>query len=165
MMIPTNYDDFTLSAIVPVYNEESTIQRVIDRLDDVPLKLEIVAINDCSTDQSRSLLDELASMGRINTVIHQPRNLGKGAAVRAGIAVATGHAIVVQDADLEYDPADLPSLLAPIREGRADVVYGSPVPRGSAASLVLLALDRKQDAYPLLEHVDGSQPDRYGDLL
>ncbi len=117
--------EVTLSVLVPVFNEAGTIEVVADRLAAVPLRLEIIAINDGSTDGSREVLDDLVSRGKLQRVIHHERNRGKGAAVRTGIAVATGDVVVVQDADLEYDPAELPLLIAPILDGRADAVFGS----------------------------------------
>jgi len=125
MSVPSDWNDIVLTAIVPVYNEEATVESAILRLRDVPLSVEIVAVNDGSGDGTGAILDRLAADGEIQQVIHQPKNRGKGAAVRAGIAAATGHVIVIQDADLEYDPAEFPALLDPIRSGRADAVFGS----------------------------------------
>ena len=125
MNIPTDWNDLVVTAVVPVYNEETTVKAVIERLHEVPLRIEIVAVNDGSSDGTGKVLDALYADGRIQHVVHQPKNLGKGAAVRAGIDAATGHVIVIQDADLEYDPLEFPTLLDPIRLGKADAVYGS----------------------------------------
>ena len=114
-----------LSVIVPVFNEEKTLARIVARLRAVGLPMQIVAVNDASTDGSPAELDRLKAEGKIDLVLHQPVNQGKGAALRAGIQAATGDVIVVQDADLEYDPADLPRLLRPIADGQADAVFGS----------------------------------------
>ena len=118
-------DDLLLSVIVPAYNEVATIEAVLRRLRQVPLRLEVVAVDDASTDGTGALLDRLASERLVDRVIHHPANRGKGAALRSGFAAATGAVIVPQDADLEYDPMDLPRLIGPITEGRADAVYGS----------------------------------------
>ena len=115
----------TLSVIVPAYNEEGTVEHIVRRLRDLPLHLEVIAVNDASRDGTGAVLDRLAGEGLLQRVIHHPENRGKGAALRSGIAAATGDVVVVQDADLEYDPTDLPRLLEPIRTGRADAVYGS----------------------------------------
>jgi len=115
----------SLSVIVPAYNEERTVRTLIERVRAVSLPLEIVAVNDASRDGTRGLLDAMQAEGLINVVVHHPVNRGKGAAIRTGIAHATGDVIVVQDADLEYDPAELPRLLGPIARGQADAVFGS----------------------------------------
>ena len=98
MTIPNDWNDLTLSTIVPVFNEAESLEASIERLHSVPLRLEIVVVDDGSTDGSGEILDRLLGAGRVHKAIHQPRNLGKGAAVRAGIEAATGHVIVVQDA-------------------------------------------------------------------
>jgi len=114
----------TLSILIPVYNEKATILELLRRVEAVPLTLakQIVIIDDASTDGTRELL---AGLGARAQVILQDRNRGKGAALRAGLAHATGDYVLIQDADLEYDPADYPALLLPILDGRADAVYGS----------------------------------------
>jgi glycosyltransferase involved in cell wall biosynthesis len=117
--------DLTLSVIVPAYNEAKTVETVARQVRAVPLRTEIIAVDDASTDGTGDVLDRMRAARLVDQVIHHPVNRGKGAALRSGIAAATGQVIVVQDADLEYDPSDLPALLEPIRQGRADAVYGS----------------------------------------
>ena len=114
-----------LSVVMPVYNERRTLQAVVQRVLAVPLELELICVDDCSRDGSREILGELQSRHPNVRALLQPRNMGKGAAVRRGIQEATGDFVLIQDADLEYDPADYPNLLAPLIQGRADVVYGS----------------------------------------
>jgi len=114
-----------LTVIVPAYNEAATVEIALRRLREVPLRLEIIVVNDSSTDGTREILEQLLEKRLVDRVIHHDKNRGKGAAIRSGIAAATGDAVVVQDADLEYDPQDLPALLLPIRSRQADAVYGS----------------------------------------
>ena len=118
-----------LSVIIPVYNEEQTIQEVLERVSAVNLgaiEREIVIANDGSTDGTRRMIDERRLPPDLPVhVYHSPINLGKGAAVRVGLAFATGDVLLIQDADLELDPNEYAALLQPLLDGRADVVYGS----------------------------------------
>jgi glycosyltransferase involved in cell wall biosynthesis len=112
-----------LSVIIPVYNERITLNEIITRVERLPLEKEIIVVDDGSTDGSREFLDKIAP-GRAKVILHET-NLGKGAAIRAALPQVTGDIVVIQDADLEYDPNDFLKLLKPIQEGKADVVYGS----------------------------------------
>jgi glycosyltransferase involved in cell wall biosynthesis len=115
---------FKLSVIIPVYNEERTIRRVIARVHSLPVPKEIIVVNDASTDGTAEALNELDGRSGVH-VIHKPQNEGKGAALRTGFRHAGGDVVVVQDADLEYDPRDIVSVIRPIVEGKSDVVFGS----------------------------------------
>ncbi len=119
--IPT---DFKLSVVIPVYNERRWIRELVRRVEAVPIHKEILIVDDCSTDGTREMLRELESHDDVR-VLYQLHNQGKGAALREGFRHATGHVVLVQDADLEYDPAEYPRLLQPILANQADVVYGS----------------------------------------
>ena len=114
-----------LSVVMPVYNERASVAASIQRVRDVPLDIEIICVDDGSRDGTRDILQQLKEDGLIDELILQPENRGKGAAVRTGIQAASGDVIVIQDADLEYDPAEFPDLLGPIKDGRADAVFGS----------------------------------------
>jgi glycosyltransferase involved in cell wall biosynthesis len=120
----TPLQDPLLTVVMPVYNEKATVEEIIDRVLAVPLRTELIAVDDASTDGSREVLETL-SRDRGFRVLYQESNRGKGAAVRKGIAAASGDVIVVQDADLEYSPEEYPDLLDLIVKGKADAVFGS----------------------------------------
>ena len=132
-----------LSVVVPVYDEEATVEALVERVRGVDfaapeaggLELELIAVDDGSRDGTAEILRRLESQGALRALFHG-KNRGKGAALATGFAAATGDLVVVQDADLEYDPRELPRLVAPILAGRADVVYGSRF-AGSEAHRVL----------------------------
>ncbi len=111
-----------LSVLIPAFNEVTTIAAVVARVCAVPIEQEIIVVNDASSDGTAGILDGLASP--CIKVIHHPVNRGKGAAIRTALEAATGDAVVIQDADLEYDPNDFVRLIAPLAEGQAEVVYG-----------------------------------------
>ena len=111
-----------LSVLIPVYNEEATLAEVVRRVAEVGLEMEIIVVDDCSTDGTPEVLSSLKQEGLV--VLTHDVNRGKGAAIRTALAAASGDAVIIQDADLEYDPADFPRLVAPFVEGRASVVYG-----------------------------------------
>ena len=115
---------FLLSVVMPVYNEVDYIEAIVQRVREVPIPKEIIAIDDASTDGTGQILDRLAAEGEL-TLLRQERNQGKGAALKRGFLAARGDVVLVQDADLEYDPAEYPRLIQPIVEGQADVVFGS----------------------------------------
>jgi glycosyltransferase involved in cell wall biosynthesis len=121
-----------LSVVMPIYNEHATLREVIAKVLSVPQELELICVDDGSTDNSTEVLRELEGSDSRLKVLIQPRNEGKGAALRRGIQEVTGDFVIIQDADLEYDPADYPVLLQPLLEGKADVVYGSRFAGGSA---------------------------------
>ena len=115
--------DVRLSVLIPAYNEETTIRAIIERVLAVPGVHEVVVVDDCSTDGTAAALADLD--GPSVRVFRHPENCGKGAAIKTAIEAVTGDVVVIQDADLEYDPREFPRLLQPIADGRADVVYGS----------------------------------------
>lgn len=110
-----------LCVIIPVYNERATIEETLDRVRKAAVEKEIVVIDDCSTDGTREFLEGVPDI----KLVVQGRNMGKGMAIRSGLEHVTGDIVIIQDADLEYDPADYPAMIAPILQGEADVVYGS----------------------------------------
>ena len=125
---PLSAPQATLSVLMPVYNERDTIASIIDAVHAAPIKplrLELVVVDDFSTDGSRDVLQQLQADGRIHRLHLQPKNCGKGAAIKQALGMSTGDIVIVQDADLEYDPADWPVVLGPIIDGKADACFGS----------------------------------------
>jgi glycosyltransferase involved in cell wall biosynthesis len=119
-----NPDSMTLSVVMPAYNEEKTVEAIVRRVLDIPFNLELVIVNDGSTDRTRQIIEKLAREDSRIRVVHQ-ENSGKTAALRKGFALTTGDVVIVQDADLEYDPAEIIHVVRPIFGGQADVAYGS----------------------------------------
>ncbi len=127
---PRRHDDLAwervkLSVVIPAYNEIKTVEKLLRRVREVRLHLEVIVVDDGSTDGTRDLLQDLTEQGLIDVLVFQKVNQGKGAALRAGFQRASGDIIAIQDADLEYDPLELPMLMEPILAGKADAVYGS----------------------------------------
>jgi len=123
---------YKLSVVIPCFNEESTLNEIISSVRYSPISnIEIIVVNDGSTDGSRTVLDSTLK-DKIDVLLHHESNQGKGAAIRTGIQRATGDYVIVQDADLEYDPQEYPKLLDPLIQGKADVVYGSRFLGGQA---------------------------------
>jgi glycosyltransferase involved in cell wall biosynthesis len=118
-------DDFVLSVVIPVYNERNTLRVILQRVQSVAVPKQIILVDDCSNDGTRDVLKALADEQPELKIVYHDKNQGKGAALRTGFRFATGQIVIVQDADLEYDPAQYPQLIQPIIEGKADVVYGS----------------------------------------
>ncbi len=118
-----------ISFLIPVYNEAPTIAELIERVSTLPFEKQLIVIDDGSTDGTAAILDRISAERRDIHLVRQP-NRGKGAALRAGIPFVTGDITVIQDADLEYDPAEVPALIEPIQLGQADVVYGSRLSGG-----------------------------------
>ncbi len=125
--------EYTLSVLIPVYNEADTLLELLDRVRDVEINKEILLVDDGSTDGTRALMQtRIEGQYADVRVLYHPHNMGKGAAIRTAIAAATGDYLIVQDADLEYDPREYYTLLEPLLDGRADVVYGSRFLGGGA---------------------------------
>ena len=124
-LTPLDRSSYRLSVLMPVYNERNTIETILDRVHKTPMRKEIICVDDGSTDGTRERLVELHAAGFIDQLIFQPQNGGKGKAIRTALAASTGEIIIVQDADLEYDPQDWPAMLLPIVDGKADACFGS----------------------------------------
>ena len=122
---PVRRDQYRLSVLIPVYNEARTIREIVARVHAVPIPKELICVNDFSTDGTAEALEALRAEGKIDILLHHPKNRGKGAAIRTAIKASTGDIVIVQDADLEYDPQDWPTLIEPILSGRADASFGS----------------------------------------
>ncbi len=118
-------DAACLSVVIPVFNEERTLSKIVKKLLILPNLLEIIIVDDCSTDETANVATNLAAENQIIKYVRQSRNQGKTQALKTGFDLTVGDIVTVQDADLEYDPADIPEVIAPILEGFADVVYGS----------------------------------------
>ncbi|HUM04210.1 MAG TPA: glycosyltransferase family 2 protein [Terriglobales bacterium] len=114
-----------LSVVMPVFNEQATLREIVGKVLAMPLDIELICVDDCSSDGSRDILAELQTQHPQMRVLLQSGNQGKGAALRRGIQETTGDFVIIQDADLEYDPSQYPVLLEPLIQGKADVVYGS----------------------------------------
>jgi glycosyltransferase involved in cell wall biosynthesis len=122
---PLPSEELVLSVLIPVFNERQTIERLLNEVHAVPVRKQVVCVDDCSSDGTREELQRLKAAGRIDVLQFHEENRGKGAAIRTALTASTGNVVIVQDADLEYDPADWPGLLEPIIDGRADAVFGS----------------------------------------
>jgi len=122
---PLDVSSLRLSVLIPVYNERETIDIIVDQVRATPIAKEIICVDDASTDGTKEVLEALLTQGKIDRLYRQPVNRGKGAAIRQALSLSSGDIVIVQDADLEYDPADWPTLLEPILDGRADACFGS----------------------------------------
>ena len=131
-LTPLDPATVTLSVLIPVYNELNTIETILDRVHATPVRKEIICVDDCSTDGTRERLVALHEAGYIDRLVLQPQNGGKGKAIRTALAASTGDVVIVQDADLEYDPQDWPVLLEPIVAGKADYWYRVNLPNGES---------------------------------
>lgn len=152
-----------LSVVIPVYNEQETILRIYHAVRGVDLEKEIILVDDFSTDGTRDILRTLND--ETTRVFYHERNRGKGAALRTGFLHVTGDIVVIQDADLEYDPRQYPKLIQPILDGKADVVYGSRFVTGLSAGALFLAHAGEHTPNASFQYAHQSEPDRYGNRL
>ena len=125
-------DELVLSVVIPVFNERETVEELLRRVHAAPFRKQVIVVDDGSVDGTRDKLRLLDAAGKINDLVFHERNRGKGAALRTGISHATGDLVLIQDADLEYDPAEYPKLIQPFVDGKSDVVYGSRFLTGMA---------------------------------
>jgi len=123
-LTPLSPEDLLLTVVIPVYNEEATLREIVEVVRQEPTRKEIILVDDGSTDGTPAILEELETTPGIRVIRHE-KNSGKGAALKTGFREAEGNVVIIQDADMEYDPGDYEELLRPILEGKADVVYGS----------------------------------------
>ena len=155
-----------LSVVIPVYNERDTIAEILRRVNSVPVDKELIVVDDFSTDGTRDALQACAGEHPNLTILHHEMNMGKGRALRTGFEAARGEYVIIQDADLEYDPEDYARLLHPLERGQADAVYGSRfITTQEHRVSLLLALDRESGPHASFEHDDGPQSHRHGNLL
>ncbi|MGZ3615841.1 MAG: glycosyltransferase family 2 protein, partial [Ktedonobacteraceae bacterium] len=122
---PIDLATVRVSVLIPVYNERDTVETIVDLVRSSPIQKEIICVDDASTDGTSDILQALLAAGKIDRLHRQEVNRGKGAAIRRALSLSTGDIVIVQDADLEYDPADWPVLFEPIIDGRADACFGS----------------------------------------
>jgi glycosyltransferase involved in cell wall biosynthesis len=122
---PLDRSSIRLSVLMPVFNERNTVAMIVEQVRATPIPKEIICVDDASTDGTGEVLEQLLAEKRIDKLYRQKMNRGKGAAIRQALSMSSGDIVIVQDADLEYDPADWPVLLAPIIDGRADACFGS----------------------------------------
>ena len=122
---PLDPQQVLLSVLIPVYNERETIDLIVEQVRATPIRKEIICVDDHSTDGTQQILETLLAQGKIDQLFRQPENRGKGAAIRHALSMSRGDIVIVQDADLEYDPDDWPAVLEPIIDGRADACFGS----------------------------------------
>jgi glycosyltransferase involved in cell wall biosynthesis len=142
-----------LSIIIPCYNEKDSLEQLLTKVKEAPVSSkELVLVDDGSSDGTTDLIrNTLAS--EVDKVVYHEKNMGKGAAIRSGLGQVTGDMVIIQDADLEYDPMEYPKLIGPITDGKADVVYGSRF------------LGGKQDAHPFFQYVQQPQSHGHGNVL